>query len=64
MKIDLSPEETGYLLGMLREHLDYYRTLASNGSCTDKNRKMHEFLETLVRKLNRPLAGAKFHVEQ
>jgi hypothetical protein len=51
VKVELSPDETDYVLGLLKEHLEYYRLLAGNGNCTDKNRAMMEFLETLWFKL-------------
>ena len=51
MKIDLNPEERGYLLGLLREHLDFYRMIAANPKCSVRNHGMHQFLETLVTKL-------------
>jgi hypothetical protein len=53
MRIELSPDEAGYVLGLLKEHLEYYRLLAGNGNCTAKNRAMKEFLEGLWAKLTR-----------
>ena len=52
MRIDLEPEEIGYLRGLLTGHLEYYRVLAGNGKCSDKNRDRHRFLETLTTKLS------------
>jgi hypothetical protein len=51
MKIELSAEETGYVLGLLKEHLEYYRLLAGNGKCSPKNLARREFLEGLWVKL-------------
>jgi len=52
MRIDLESEEIGYLLGLLKAHLEYHRLLAGNGKCSDKSRERHQFLETLTTKLS------------
>lgn len=44
--VKLSPEEVDYILGLLKEHLNYYRLLDS-----DKHRKKREMLERLWAKL-------------
>jgi hypothetical protein len=49
--IKLSPDETAYLLGLLKEHLEYYRLLAGNGKCTPTNRAKLAMLEALEIKL-------------
>jgi hypothetical protein len=49
--VELTPEEAGYVLGLLKEHLEYYRLLAGNGQCTEANRERHKFLEGLWVKL-------------
>jgi hypothetical protein len=51
VKVELSPAEIGYVLGLLKDHLDYYRVLSANGNCTEKNRAMKDFLENLWMKL-------------
>ncbi len=51
MKVQLSPEEAGYVLGLLKDHLEYYRVLAGNGKCSAKNRELHKLLEGLWLKL-------------
>jgi hypothetical protein len=51
MTITLDPEETGYLLGLLKEHLEYHRLLAGSSKCSQKSRDRHRFLETLSSKL-------------
>ena len=51
MTIKLQPEEIGYLLGLLKEHVEYHRLLAGNGKCSSKHREQHRFLETLWAKL-------------
>jgi hypothetical protein len=47
----LSPDETAYLLGLIREPLEYYRLLSGNGKATSASRAKLLFLETLVAKL-------------
>lgn len=49
--VTLSPEEIGYLMGLLQEPLNYYRTLAGSSHCTDSNREWHAFLQGLWTKL-------------
>jgi hypothetical protein len=49
--VKLTPEEAGYVLGLLKEHLEYYRLLAGNGKCTEANLVRHKFLEVLWMKL-------------
>ena len=51
----LSPQEKQFLTGLLKEHLDYYRTLAGNSNCSAANREKLVFLERLVAKLNNGL---------
>jgi hypothetical protein len=51
LSIELSAEEAGYVLGLLKEHLEYYRALAGNLKCTDANRAKHRMLEGLWVKL-------------
>jgi hypothetical protein len=51
MCVELSPEETGYLLGLIKQHLEYYRLLASNTNCSQKNQDQHQMLEGLRLKL-------------
>jgi hypothetical protein len=51
VKIDLSPDETGYLLGLLKAHLEYYRQLAGNGKATAATRAKLAMLQTLEIKL-------------
>lgn len=53
MTINLEPEEIGYLLGLLKEHVEYHRLLAGNGKCSQKNKDRHRFLETLRAKLSK-----------
>jgi hypothetical protein len=57
MKIELSAEETGYVLGLLKEHLEYYRLLAGNEFCSAVHRAKREFLEGLWMKLARARAA-------
>lgn len=54
MSIDvkLSPEETGYLLRLLKEHVEYFRALAGNVKCSHANREKHHLVEILWRKLS------------
>jgi len=52
MTLKLEPEEIAYLLGMLKEHLEYYRLLTGNGKCTPAHKDRHRFLETLGAKLS------------
>jgi hypothetical protein len=49
--VELTPEEAGYVLGLLKEHLEYYRLLAGNGKCSEVNRAKHRMLEVLWMKL-------------
>jgi hypothetical protein len=49
----LSPEESGYLRGLLHEHLNYYRLLAGNPKCSPSNRAKLAMLEALWLKLSR-----------
>ena len=51
VKVELSPDEAGYVLGLLKEHLEYYRLLSGNGRCTAANDARREFLENLWLKL-------------
>jgi len=51
MTITLEPEEIGYLLGMLKEHVEYHRLLVGNGKCTQKHKDLYRMLETLWAKL-------------
>jgi len=51
MTIHFEPEEIGYLQGLVKDHLEYYRLLAGNGKCTQKHKDHHRFLETLAAKL-------------
>jgi hypothetical protein len=53
LKVELSPEEVGYVLGRLKEPLEYYRLLAGNAQFSAKNRAELEFLESLWIKLVR-----------
>lgn len=47
----LDPAERGYVLGLLKEHLEYYRTLAGNGKASEATRGKLAFLEKLWLKL-------------
>ena len=47
----LSPDEAGYVMGLIREHLEYYRMLADNPKCTQQNRKRYELVLGLWEKL-------------
>jgi hypothetical protein len=49
--VELTPEEAGYVLGLLKEHLEYYRLLAGNWKCSEVNRAKHRMLEVLWMKL-------------
>jgi hypothetical protein len=51
--VSLKPEEVGYLQGLLREHLDYYRRFAVDlpSKCSPRNRRTHELLSGLWTKL-------------
>jgi hypothetical protein len=49
--IELSPDEVGYLLGLLKAHREYYATLAGNGKATPQTRGKLAFLEGLWLKL-------------
>ena len=49
--MDLTTEETAYLVALLREHLDYYRTLVSSDNCSARNRERYAMVNTLWRKL-------------
>jgi hypothetical protein len=49
--IKLSPDEARYLLGLLKEHLEYYRLLSGNGKCTPTTRAKLTMLEALEFKL-------------
>jgi hypothetical protein len=49
--VELTPEEAGYVLGLLKEHVEYYRLLAGNLKCSEANRARWEFLEGLWVKL-------------
>jgi len=51
MTVKLEPEEIGYLQGLIKDHLEFYRLLAGNGKCTQKHKDRHRFLETLNTKL-------------
>jgi hypothetical protein len=51
VKVELSVEEAGYVLGILKEHLEYYRLLRGNERCTGQTRAKHELLEGLWEKL-------------
>jgi hypothetical protein len=53
LKVELSPEEVGYVLGRLKEPLEYYRLLAGNAKFSAKNRAQLKFLEGLLVKLVR-----------
>jgi hypothetical protein len=48
----LSPQERGYLLGLLKGHLEYYRWLGGNPKCSASNHESREFIEKLVLKLS------------
>jgi hypothetical protein len=52
MKIDLSPDETLYLLGLLKAHLDYYRLLAGTPKFSGQSRAQLMRLEALAAKLD------------
>jgi hypothetical protein len=49
--VELTPEEAGYVLGLLKEHLEYYRLLAGKLNCSEANRARHRMLEVLWVKL-------------
>jgi hypothetical protein len=49
--VELTPEEAGYVLGLLKEHLEYYRLLAGSLKCTEANLAKHRMLEGLWMKL-------------
>jgi len=51
MEIELSPEERTYLRKLLKEHLDYFRTLAGSAKCTAPSRAKAQMLEALWAKL-------------
>ena len=54
MNINFDPEEIGYMSGLLKAPLDYFRMLSGHPKCSDINRAKLEFLETLYLKLNPP----------
>jgi hypothetical protein len=51
MKLELSVAEVGYVVRLLKEHVEYYRVLAGNGNCSAQNRVRWELVENLWRKL-------------
>jgi hypothetical protein len=51
--VELTSEEARYVVGILKEHLEYYRLLAGNGNCSEINRGRHRMLEGLWVKLVR-----------
>jgi hypothetical protein len=53
MTVKLEPEEIGYLQDLLKEHLDYYRSLAGHQKCTPKNRQLYELVNSLWGKLTK-----------
>jgi hypothetical protein len=53
VKVEFSVEEAGYVLGLLKEHLEYYRALAGNHKCTEANLARHRMVEGLWVKLAR-----------
>ena len=49
--IQLSIEERSYLQRLLKEHRDYYQTLAGSAKCSPRNRELCVLIETLWLKL-------------
>jgi hypothetical protein len=49
--VELSPDETGYLLGLMKAHLEYYRLLAGNAKSTPATRARLAMLQALEIKL-------------
>ena len=49
--VELSPDESGYLLGLMKAHLEYYRLLAGNAKSTPATRAKLAMLEALEIKL-------------
>jgi hypothetical protein len=47
----LSPQERGYLLGLLKEHLEYWRTLSGNAKASAQTKEKRQFMERLILKL-------------
>jgi hypothetical protein len=53
VKVELSEEEVGYVLGLLQGHLEYYRLLRGELKCSEGNLAKHELVEGLWVKLAR-----------
>lgn len=51
-QVSLSSEEKSYLLGLLKEHLDYYQLLATRGKCSAKHQASAALVQTLWIKLS------------
>jgi hypothetical protein len=50
-QIELSQKEPSYILGLLKQHVDYYREISGTNLCAPKTRAMYEFVEAHVLKL-------------
>lgn len=51
MSVELNLAERVFLLKLLEEHREYYRTLTGNPKCMPDNRQTYIFIETLCQKL-------------
>jgi len=51
MQVDLNPNQRDFLRRLLKEHLAYYRLLASSPRCSTQKRQKLALLEALERKL-------------
>jgi hypothetical protein len=51
MSIELAKDEISYLLILLNESRNYYRILAGNANCGERNRQMFGLVERLWQKL-------------
>jgi len=51
MQVDLNPNERDFLRRLIKDHLDYYRLLASSPRCSSDKRAKLALLEALEGKL-------------
>ena len=57
MNITLSPEETGYLLGLIKEHLEYYKMLSGHAKGSERHKRLYKMLNDLSIRLTTSKEG-------
>ena len=51
MLIDLTTEESAFILSLLTDHIAYYKTLAGNPKCSERNLRRKSLVDTIALKL-------------